>query len=71
MSLAMGSAQLQDARKTLLMRWSTLRQSWSDGVADRFEDRFVAQLDRELRDAAAAMAQMDTRIRQIRRECEG
>ncbi len=70
MSLAMASGQLSDARKTLLARWEVLNRTWRDDVAERFEDRFIAQLDRDLRDAAQGMAQMDSRLRQIRRECE-
>lgn len=66
----MASGQLSDARKTLLARWDTLRRTWNDEVAGKFEDRTIVQLDRDLRDAAQAMAAMDARIRQIRRECE-
>ncbi|MEM1026794.1 MAG: hypothetical protein AAGJ38_01790 [Planctomycetota bacterium] len=70
MSLAMASGQLSDARKTLLARWECMRRTWNDDVSQRFEDRFIVQLDRDLRDAAQAMATMDGRLRQIRRECE-
>ena len=70
MSLAMSSGQLSDARKALLARWEALSRTWNDDVSKRFEEKFIVQLDRDLRDAAQAMAQMDTRIRQIRRECE-
>lgn len=70
MSLTIASGQLSDARKTLLARWDGLRRTWNDDVASRFEERFIAQLDRDLRDAAQAMGQMDGKLRQIRRECE-
>ncbi len=70
MSLAMGSAQLNDARKALLARWEELGRKWKDDVAGKFEDRFIAQLDRDLRDASQAMAEMDSKLRKIRRECE-
>lgn len=70
MSVAMGAAQLNDARKALLSRWDELSLKWKDDVANKFGEQFVAQLDRDFRDAAQAMAEMDNRMRQIRRECE-
>ncbi|MEM7576037.1 MAG: hypothetical protein AAF328_01065 [Planctomycetota bacterium] len=70
MSLTMASGQLSDARKVLLARWESLGRTWKDEVSQKFEARFIAQLDRDLRDAAQSMAQMDSRVRQIRRECE-
>lgn len=70
MSLAMASGQLSECRKVLLAHWDELHRTWNDPVATRFEEHVIAQLDRDLRDAAQAMAAMDTRLRKIRRECE-
>ena len=66
----MGAANLSEARKTLLARWDALRVKWTDAVAGKFEERFIERLDKDLRNAAQAMADMDGRVRQIRRECE-
>lgn len=70
MSVSMGAGNLNEARKTLLARWDQLRSKWTDAVASRYEERFIAKLDKDLRNASQAMASMDGRLRQIRRECE-
>ena len=70
MSLSMGAASLSEARKVLLTRWDHLHVKWNDAVASGYEDRFIARLDKDLKSAAQAMATMDSRMRQIRRECE-
>ena len=66
----MGAANLSEARKTMLARWDVLRLKWTDAVAGKFEERFIERLDKDLRNAAQSMADMDGRVRQIRRECE-
>jgi len=65
-----GRGQLSKAMKELLLRWSEVRMNWDDAVSRGFEDRYLAPLQMDLRNAVAAMDHMAILLQQARRDCE-
>ena len=62
--------QLAKSLKDLTGRWSDTKMDWDDVVSQRFEERFLAPLDVDLRNATSAMDHMAQLLSQIRRECQ-
>jgi hypothetical protein len=62
--------QLAKSLKDLTDRWADTRMDWDDVVSQRFEERFLAPLDVDLRNAASAMDHMAQLLGQIRRDCQ-
>jgi hypothetical protein len=62
--------QLAKSLKDLMDRWGDTKADWDDVVSERFEERFLAPLDVDLRNAASAMDHMAHLLSQIRRDCQ-
>ena len=62
--------QLAKSLKDLTDRWADTKMDWDDVVSQRFEERFLAPLDLDLRNATGAMDHMAQLLSQIRRECQ-
>jgi hypothetical protein len=62
--------QLAKSLKDLNDRWSETKMDWDDVVSERFEERFLAPLEVDLRNATAAMDHMAQLLGQIRRDCQ-
>ena len=62
--------QLAKALKDLTDRWSDTKMDWDDVVSERFEERFLAPLDVDLRNATSAMDHMAQILSQVRRDCK-
>jgi hypothetical protein len=62
--------QLAKSLKDLTDRWADTKMDWDDVVSQRFEERFLAPLDVDLRNAASAMDHMAQLLSQIRRDCQ-
>ena len=62
--------QLAKSMKDLTERWADTKGDWDDVVSERFEERFLAPLDVDLRNATAAMDHMAQLLSQIRRDCQ-
>jgi hypothetical protein len=56
--------------KDLRERWHATRMDWGDEQARRFEERFIMNLDADLRIAISAMDDMAALLSQIRQECD-
>ena len=62
--------QLAKSMKDLADRWADTKLDWDDVVSRRFEERFLAPLEQDLRNATSAMDHMAHLLGQIRRECQ-
>jgi hypothetical protein len=60
---------LTKAMSELLLRWRDTKTEWRDAVADRFEERYITPLERDLQHALGAMDQMASLLARIRSEC--
>ncbi|MCW3488670.1 hypothetical protein [Dethiobacter alkaliphilus] len=48
--------------------WKNTRQYWHDSVAERFEQKFWSQWEREVPQTLARMQELDEVLRQIKAE---
>jgi len=64
-----GRGALSRAMKDLTIRWGEVRATWHDAVAKDFEEKFLAQLERELRTATATMDAMAQVLHQAKSDC--
>lgn len=62
--------QLAKSIKDLEARWADTKMDWDDVVSQRFEERFLAPLDVDLRNATAAMDHVAQLLAQVRRDCQ-
>lgn len=62
--------QLGKAIKDLRLRWNEAQMNWDDAVARRFEERFLAPIESDLKNSLAAMDHMVGVLNQIQRDCE-
>jgi hypothetical protein len=70
MGLFEGRGNLGKQMKDLRERWHATRMDWDDEQARRFEERFIMNLDADLRTAISAMDDMAALLGQIRQECD-
>ena len=64
-----GRGQLARAWKDLMSRWGATRSAWKDAVSQEFQERFLAPLEHELRNATSAMDLAGQILNQIRQDC--
>lgn len=57
------------AAKELQQSWNEAKMSWRDSVSEKFEEKYIAPLQNELRQAQTAMDQASVLLQQIRRDC--
>ncbi len=69
MALYESRGQLGKMIKDLLVRWHETKMNWDDVRAHQFEERYILPLEKDLRQAIAAMDQMAGLISSIRNEC--
>lgn len=65
-----GRGTLGKAIKQLESRWAEAKLSWDDPRSREFEERFLAPLTMDLRNAVSAMDQMAVLLTRVRQECE-
>jgi hypothetical protein len=70
MSVHESRGNLAKAVKELTLRWAEARQNWDDAQAVDFEDKFIRELEANIRSAGSAMDQMAVVLTQARRDCE-
>jgi hypothetical protein len=51
-------------------RWRQTRDSWRDAKSREFEERFLRELELGIQTAATEIEQLETVIRNVRRDCE-
>ena len=64
-----GRGQLARAMKDLMIRWGETQLAWKDAVSQEFEEKYLAPLERELRNATSAMDQAAQALNQVRQDC--
>jgi hypothetical protein len=65
-----GRARIGKTIKELAAHWRETRTQWDDSTASAFEDRFLAPLEADSRQAISAMEGMGQILQQIKRDCE-
>ena len=71
MSSSGGNAvRLAALTRDLMERWRQTRDSWRDAKAAEFEERFLRELERSIQAAANEIEQLETIVRNVRRDCE-
>lgn len=65
-----GRGTLGKALKQLEAKWIETLSNWDDVRAKEFEQRFLAPLQLDLRNAVGAMDQMAVLLTKIHSECE-
>ena len=70
MSVSGGLSKLKQAAKTLRMEWDEAQTAWRDENAARFEKNVVLPLLTRLRDAETTIANLDTILRELHRDCD-
>jgi len=69
MSLNTGIANLNETRKATLARWDDVKRVWSDTNAQKFEEKVIDTIDKDLKQSLEAMAQMQITMQNVRRDC--
>ena len=70
MSVHESRGNLAKALKELSLRWAEARRNWDDAQALDFEDKYMRELEANLRSAGSAMDQMAVLLTQAKRDCE-
>lgn len=70
MSVSGGLSKLKQAAKTLRLEWDETHTAWRDENAARFEKNVVLPLLTRLRDAESTIANLDTILRELHRDCD-
>jgi len=70
MSVSGGLSKLKQVGKTLRLEWDEAQTAWRDENAARFEKNVVAPLLTQLRDAESTIANLDTILRELHRDCD-
>lgn len=63
-------ARLVNLTRDLLQHWQHTRESWSDGKAREFEDRFVREIEAEVNATLPAIEQLESILQRVRHDCE-
>jgi hypothetical protein len=56
--------------KDLQIAWLDVRAQWKDEVAERFEEKYIAQWEKDFRTSSGAIDSMGVYLSQVRRDCE-
>lgn len=70
MSVVEGKAKLIQAGKNLVADWQQVREAWRDENCRRFEKKYIARLETDIRAAAQAMDHIAAMLGSARRDCE-
>lgn len=65
-----GRGQLAKAMKNLMLRWAETKSSWDDTASKHFEERYIQNLEMDLKNAAGAMDHMAVVLTAVRRDCQ-
>jgi len=70
MSQSAGKGMIADAVKSLHISWRRCRASWTDSNADKFEQEFIAPIERAARQTRDAMDRVQSMSDEAKRACE-
>lgn len=63
-------ATVARAFKDLQIRWAEVRGQWRDEVAERFEEKYLREWERDFRSVSGQIDSMSVYLGQVRRDCE-
>ena len=69
MSLQTAQARLNDASRQLRLQWTRVAETWRDAQSKAFQKQQMEPLEVHLRQAQAAMNQMNDVINRAMRDC--
>lgn len=64
------AARLASLTRELLRRWHQTREVWGDEKAREFEERFIREIESEVRATLPAMEQLESVLQRVRHDCE-
>lgn len=65
-----GRGQLSKALKNLNLKWVEVHSSWDDEASKHFEEKFIFQIEMDLKNAVSAMDHMAVVLSNVRRDCQ-
>jgi len=60
---------LEKSMKELMLKWADTKWAWDDAMSKAFEERFLAHLQLDMRNAVGAMDQMAALLQQAYHDC--
>ena len=69
MSLQTAQARLNDASRQLRLQWTRIGETWRDPQSKAFQKQQMEPLEADLRQAQAAMNQMNEVLNRATRDC--
>lgn len=60
---------LEKSMKELTLKWAETRHSWDDAMSRAFEEKYLANLQMDMRNAVGAMDQMAVLLQQAYHDC--
>lgn len=70
MSTSAAGERLASLTKELLSRWQRTRGYWRDDKAREFEERFMLELESDVKAAVTGLADIERVISKVRNDCE-
>jgi len=70
MSEGGNAARLASLTRELLQHWHQTREVWADGKAREFEERFIREIESEVKAALPAIEQLESVLQRVRHDCE-
>lgn len=64
------AARLARLTRELLERWHQTREVWADGKAREFEERFIREIESEVKATLPAIEQLESVLQRVRHDCE-
>ena len=64
------AARLASLTRELLQRWYQTREVWADGKAREFEERFIREIESEVKATLPAIEQLESILQRVRHDCE-
>jgi hypothetical protein len=69
MGVSEGRAQLTKGIKQLMMQWMETKSQWHDAQTSKFEEKYINNLEQDLKSAFSAMDQMAVLLTQAKNDC--
>jgi hypothetical protein len=65
-----GATRMEQALKTLRLKWETVAQTWTDSVRADFEKDVLIPLERQITSTTRAIADLGEILTKVHRDCE-
>lgn len=70
MNTRTSASNLAQAMKDLSVEWQQTRAEWRDAKAIEFDDTYLEILPQQIARATAAIEEIETLLKKVRRDCE-